>query len=219
MDIEKSLDSIKDWQGESSLLPNVPKENYQPIKRCKYCQSIHLDDIKCESCGRMINYHPVGEPFGPKSFYAIKENYLESLNFLVKGFSSLENKKSPDAIQYAKKLLKRLDLLLLSLAERDEQVVANQKKFKVEIYDLVDELLRYGESKKSLQMKFEIILMESKLLLAQELIHYLGVVNIEIENFWSKRVLNLRIKFYVLTLAVVLAISFFATWPMRYWIN
>ena len=54
----------------------IPSTAYQPIKRCQFCQSVFITDKACESCGRSMTYHLIGEPFGVKSYYGIKERYV-----------------------------------------------------------------------------------------------------------------------------------------------
>lgn len=122
----------------------IPSEAYKPIKRCAFCQSVFINDRSCESCGRSMHYHPIGEPFDAKSFYGIKERYIESLNAFIQFFPVFENKKSPFAKSYIRKLEKRF-LDLISAFNSENMITEEQKKlFSVECIGIIDELLCYG---------------------------------------------------------------------------
>ena len=85
----------------------IPPSSYQAMKRCQFCKSLFLTDKFCESCGSSVDYNPIGTPFGAKSFYGIKERYIENHTFLIKFFPFFENKKSTSAKRYVRNLEKR----------------------------------------------------------------------------------------------------------------
>ena len=169
----------------------VPASEYRPIKRCQYCQSVFLNDKACESCGRSLHYHLIGEPFGAKSFYGIKERYVESLDILNRFFPIFENKKSPLAKSYLRKLEKRfLDLVS---AFNSEGVIAdeNRKLYYVESIELMNELLRYNVNPSLLQ---SLLFENDSSLVGQELLLYLaGNDNLnKAEQPWFERFFGYR---------------------------
>ena len=149
----------------------IPSSAYLPLKRCPFCQSIFINDKTCESCERSMQYHPIGNPFSAKSMYGIKERYIESLNIFTRNFPLLENKKSPIAKSYIRKLEKRFTDLLSAFNSKD--MIANDEKklFYVESLEIIDELKRYGVDLSILQSLLE---ENDNSLAGQELLHYLG---------------------------------------------
>lgn len=173
----------------------VPEGAYRPIKRCPNCQSVYLSDTKCEDCGRSLSYHPIGEPFGAKSLYGIKERYHESFNVLLKYYPIFENKKGEEARSYVRNLTKRFDALLVAFGENDSMVANNRRLFYVEFLELMDELLRYGIGAMVLQNKIEGSMDKIGNLLAQEFLMYLSSSQKEnhLSSSWKEVFLNHRV--------------------------
>ena len=140
-----------------------------------------------------MHYHPIGEAFGVKSLYGIKERYIESLNAFDRFFPFLENKKSPLAKSYVRKLEKRFSDLLsafntIGMIKNDER-----KLFYVESIELIDELLRYGVDLSILQT---LLVENDNSLVGQELLHYLQGANRSIpvvERAWPELFLEHRL--------------------------
>lgn len=156
------------------LRASIPESAYRPIKRCPNCQSVYLTDTTCEACGRSLLYHPIGEPFSAKSLYGFKERYYEGLPWPVKYFPILENKRSPKALSYVRKLMKRFDDLLVSFGKEGAMAQEERRLFYVEIMELMDELLRYGADAFFLQQKIEGLSFENGSLLSEQLLLYLS---------------------------------------------
>lgn len=169
----------------------IPKSEYKPIKRCPYCKSVFLTDKACESCGRSLRYHPIGEPFGAKSFYGIKERYIENQNTLIKIFPIFENKNSNIAKSYVRNLSKRFTDLI-SAFNTDHQIETHQRKlFYIENIEIIDELLLYGVHPELLQgLLFE----NDNSLLGQELLLYLQEAKLKssADVTWQKYFLDYR---------------------------
>lgn len=153
--------------------PVIPQTAYKQIKRCPSCQSVYIADSHCEACGRSMSYHPIGEPFGAKGLYGFKERYYGSLPLLIKYFSIFEDKTNKSARSYVRNLNKRFDDLLMAFGTPKVIAIEERRFFYVEILELIDELLRYGVSPKTLQNKLEISSVETGPLLTQELLLYL----------------------------------------------
>jgi len=158
-----------DFQTSASTL-KIPASAYRPVKRCQYCDSVFINERTCESCGRSMLYHPIGEPFGAQSFYGIKERYVLALHPLSQFFPQFENKKSAAANSYVRKISKRFADLLGAFNASDLIVSEQRKLFYVESMALIDELLRYGVPPQIVQSLME---ENDNSLLGQELLNYL----------------------------------------------
>ena len=170
----------------------IPSTAYKPVKRCPFCQSVFIGEKSCESCGRSMQYHPIGEPFGAKSLYGIKERYIESFNTINRFFPFLENKKSPMAKSYVRKLEKRFSDLISAFNSIDMIANDQRKLFYVETMEMIDELLRYDISPSILQA---LLLENDSSLVGQELLFYLQGSSsaMKPEKTWQDQVLNYRL--------------------------
>jgi hypothetical protein len=170
----------------------IPSTAYKPVKRCPFCQSVFIGEKSCESCGRSMQYHPIGEPFGAKSLYGIKERYIESFNTINRFFPFLENKKSLMAKSYVRKLEKRFSDLISAFNSIDMIANDQRKLFYVESMEMIDELLRYGISPSILQA---LLLENDSSLVGQELLFYLQGSSsaMKAEKTWQDQVLNYRL--------------------------
>lgn len=105
---------------------------------CPECHSIYIKENRCDDCGRLIKIDRLGNPFGPRSFYALKEKYLDSLPCLVKFFPFFEDYSGTKALRYKRELFLRLKAF--GEEERLDDL------FIIEINDLVRELTLYEKS-------------------------------------------------------------------------
>lgn len=174
--------------------PHIPQSAYQSIKRCKYCNSVYITESHCEECGRSFSFHSIGEPFSFKSFYGIKEKYIEDMSFFSRVFSSRENIKSPKTKRYIKKLDKRFNDLIEAYVAMDDLVLKNARLFYIELQAIVEELIRY-----EVNPLFLIQIIETKLVdesypqMGSELIGYIKNHSI---NHSLKRVTETKYGFY-----------------------
>lgn len=148
-------ETIERSTNSSSFTPAVdviviPKDAYRPIQKCPFCKSIYLTDTQCEACGRSLQYDPVGEPFGGKSFFAIKERYIETFDVLTLFYPTFEDKTSNEAKAYGRKLQKRLidllDYFQFREAFYDEASLHERKLFYIECKFVIEELIQYDTS-------------------------------------------------------------------------
>ena len=199
-----------DFQSAPDIL-RIPTQVYLPVKRCPNCQSVFIDKQSCESCGRSMLYHPIGEPFGPKSFYGIKEGYNEGLNILIRLFPQFENKKSALAQSYLRKLSKRfLDLLT---AYNTTQLIAKEQRnlFYIESIALIDELLCYGVLPQVIQTVLE---ENDNSLIGHDLHYHLqsSTPSIIVDNQWIDNFLNhllwgmIKVEFFLKMIIVTVAV-------------
>ncbi len=190
----------------SSFDPNpgsivIPREHYKPIKKCPYCSSIFITDTLCESCGRNLKYDPVDRPFGQKSFFSIKERYLDDFDVVTKYFPFFENKNSKEARAYCRKLMKRLTDLLDYFEFRemyyDEDSIKERKLFFIECKIILEELLNYNEDKGKIR---NILLDRSDGLIQNELINQLEELSFSIKpemKIWFEQLIYYKpIKYF-----------------------
>lgn len=158
-----------DFETSSEAL-RIPLSAYKSVKRCRYCRSVFIDEKICESCGRSMLFHPVGEPFGAKSFYGIKERYVESFPAFLRFFPQFENSESPEAKSYVRKLSKRFSDLIAAFNTPLMIPSEERKFFYGECIELIDEMLRY---KTDTQVIYSFLEENDSSLIGQELMLYL----------------------------------------------
>lgn len=152
----------------------IPPEAYKEFRRCPHCQSVFIDDNKCEACGKIINFKPIGEALGPKSVYGLKEKYVENLPLITRFISSMENKQSPLAVNYKRHLNKRFILLLEAFNEGSFiDSKKDRKLFYNELKDLISEELEMGVGVLAIEALIEKKLGSEHPLLNQELLLHL----------------------------------------------
>jgi len=79
----------------------------------------------------------IGAPFDEKSFYALKEDYLNSLPQIVRIFSRLEFFMRRTNEDYQKKLLKRLKVLGTFFTSSEN---VDRRFYQIELKDLISEI-------------------------------------------------------------------------------
>jgi len=127
------------------------KINY---KLCPSCKSYFLTDDECQSCGFQLKFDRIGKPFGERSFYYYKHNYIKSWPLPVKLFNFLENMTSEKAVSYSRQLQFRFDDFMKYV---DLWYVrsADTVKYLVEIGDLIKEMVFYGIPIKDISAQLE----------------------------------------------------------------
>lgn len=193
---------IEDWEPleknslTSSFTPMsevvvIPKSSYQPKKSCPFCHSYYLTDTHCEACGKSLVFDPVGEPFSAKSFFAIKERYIEEFDVLKRFFPVFESIHSQDAQKYLRRLKKRLidllDYFQFREAFYDEKSLQERKIFFIECQFIIEELLNYDEP---IEEILKIIEVKSSGVLGEELARYslelTRTIVIDKRSLWQK---------------------------------
>lgn len=186
---------LKERSAIQTVKPLIPQSAYRPVKRCPNCSSVYLTDDTCEACGRNLFYHPIGEPFGPQSLYGLKERFYHSLPYAVRLFPLFENRKNSKAQSYLRHLNRRFQNLLDALAGDSLNSPVNRRLFYVEIMELMDELIRYGEPFSHIQQKIEEEFGFKNMLMTSELISYLqdSALNTRSNQHWVEILLGYRI--------------------------
>jgi hypothetical protein len=155
-----------DFENEARI--RIPKEAYLPYKRCEFCQSVYLTDNICETCGRSVRFDLIGPIGGFKSFYGIKERYINELSPIAKYFPIFESISSSSANSYKRQLKKRLKDLS-HIEESDDKNLLD-----LECTLIIDELLYFHTPATT--------------------INSLVLNNWEIQNYLSSASLNVTIK-------------------------
>jgi len=170
----------------------VPQSAYRPIKRCQNCQSVFINEKNCESCGRSLEYHLIGELFSAKSYYGIKERYVENQNKLLYFFPIFENKNSASARSYVRNLSKRFSDLLTAFNSNNIIRPHQRKIFYAESIEIINELLRYSFDS---QLIDSLLAENDNSKIGQELLFYLHQEShqIEAESSWAKTILEYRV--------------------------
>jgi hypothetical protein len=175
-----------------------PGQDRQTIKRCPRCRSVFIDDQQCQSCGLQKRYFAMGEPLSERSFYGLKDHYVESLPGLIQHVPLLERKRSPLARIYQKKLLARFDELLEFFVHDANKDPNQWGLYYLELKDLLKELLSMPVDRDILWQKLEV---------AHDRPFYQGLAAIILEKraaelsaptFLSKRFAGLRWGFILL---------------------
>ncbi len=203
---------------------SIPAGVYKPKQRCPYCQSVHLTEFLCESCGRSLVYHPIGDAFGYKSYIGLKERYVESLNPWVRWFPLYEDKLSSSAKKYCRQLEKRFYELLSALQADAIPADTERRFFYIELIFLIDELLSYGFSKEQLAFKIENHFIDSNQILSAELLMVLSESDAYEENlsiksldiFLNQRTFGLRRDFIFKSLLIVATINYVAVYYFNF---
>lgn len=171
---------------------HIPQTAYKPVKRCPYCQSVYITDKLCEACGRSMIYHPIGEPFGSKSFYGIKERYIESQHSFYRFFPQFEDKDSSLASSYKRNLSKRFTDLLEAFNTDEPTVKESRKLFYAESMEIIDELLLYNVPAKLISAVLED---NDASLVGRELLVYLqnAEANFKVSKKWQQEFLDYKI--------------------------
>jgi hypothetical protein len=203
---------------------HIPTNAYRPVVKCPNCQSVYIENNKCEACGRSMLYHPVGEPLSSKSFYGYRARYVESLSALVMFYPVFENPRSDEAQSYVRNLAKRFSDLISAF--NDESMMKNfgeRKLFYVECRDIIDELLRYGFAADDIITMLE---NNDTSLIGSELIQY--TLNsakeiIPLKNAWNSfldyRIWGLLTLDFTLKAILIAATVLFVAVEFRYFIN
>ncbi|MBP9680309.1 MAG: hypothetical protein KBD76_02800 [Bacteriovorax sp.] len=171
---------------------SIPPTAYQKIKRCPSCQSVFITDTECEACGRSLLYHPIGSAFGPKSFYGIKERYLDGQYSFIRFFPLFESRHSTRAKSYVRFLSKRFSDLVSAFNTIGIIEDKERKLFYAEAIEIIDELLRY---RLSAELMSKLLEENDNSLEGRELFHYLQIAKSEVsaDESWVRVLLDYRL--------------------------
>lgn len=125
--------------------PLRPFEKITIKDQCPHCGSVFVTKRECEACGKQFWIDLLGEPFGVRSFFTLKDDFeLEQsmlLRYLPLSFFG-ENKKIK---KYRRALLKRYEILCGYFFEETESDRKKRKLFLFECKELTTEMIKLGE--------------------------------------------------------------------------
>ncbi len=124
----------------SSLLKNETCNEYLS---CPHCGSFFLSDTHCESCQKRRDYNPLGELLGPKSFYSLKEEYLEDLNFFESNFEFVEKKLfKTKKNRFIRKMILRHNDLIEYFSKKKEDFSLEDTIYRFELQSIIQDVFR-----------------------------------------------------------------------------
>jgi len=195
----------------------IPSGVHKKPIQCPHCESFFVENNRCEDCGKQAQFSLLGEPLGPKSFYALKERYLDSLVGIVQLFNSLESKQSKEALNYKRQLYKRCELLMMEFRDQQIQGEKNKRLFYLELKNVIEELVCFEHSVEDLDLKIVNTLSETNPNMAQELVYHLYDAfrsyemrekNIVQRYFGSNRLFQFFVIFSLTAISLSLAYAF-----------
>lgn len=110
------------------------------VEVCPKCESIYITSRECEGCGYQFSRDRIGEAYGIKSFYAIKDQYVDSLPSIVRIFPRIESLLGNYTKKYSSDLMRRF----LALTEHFMLDKSVKSEFSVEVKDLTLEMIEFG---------------------------------------------------------------------------
>lgn len=199
----------------------LERSNSLAIKRCPKCQSVYLDNEQCESCGFNLAVDHLGEPLGKKSYYGMKQAYLEMHRYwgmtLPEFLHEKELRKG-----YFFKLKRRYSILLDYLLSDRDSGSRRRPIYWTEMKDLITDLMDKGVSGQALCAQIEDSpAYQEYRVVAAELINYIvGVGQARVQRDWSSwfkdhlffgviRLSSLLLGGFFLSITVLLALSWY----------
>jgi hypothetical protein len=134
-------------------------EREAPVKRCPYCESIYINDRQCEACGRLLDKHFLGEPFGVKSFYQLRANFWHERHPLFKVMPAPYFIPKILKERYRLQLLTRLMALYQYFLLDDEELLESEQRnyFFEELKEVVGELASFGQTVAPLLERLDVV--------------------------------------------------------------
>ena len=152
------MELIKPSQNSEKLTVRHPQRPFERIpitKSCPECGSVFVTKKECEECGFQFWVDQLGEPFSYRSFFQIKEDYLNSLNWFDSR-KPLEFRiplKSHE--KYLRQMKNRFDILVGYFFEEIEPDRQKRKMFLFEAKELIWEFVFSGGEATYLWKKIE----------------------------------------------------------------
>ncbi|MCF8058742.1 MAG: hypothetical protein K9K67_05565 [Bacteriovoracaceae bacterium] len=144
--IEKNIKSID---------PSRPFAQVEPKKQCPRCASVFVTKKECESCGYQFWIDLLGEPFGARSFFNIRDVFQHQYKWLYR-FSFLGSvRKSSHVSRYKRSLIKRLEILCGYFFDEFDEDKERRKLFLFEAREIMNEVFLWGGSLSQMWLMLE----------------------------------------------------------------
>ncbi len=188
-----------------------------PVKYCPKCDSPNFENRVCEACSYHRPEHLLGEPLGPKSFYSLKEYYLNSLNMFERNNISilrdtLKHKRFVNKAKYRYNDL--LDYFYDEFSIEDP----SRNVFLQELTDIVVFFIDEGVSEEEIWMPLSHLEVEGDLAMSslylkiKEAIDFAGLEAVKSKSFFASIFLNERFgrfSTFLLILMFIIGFSYF----------
>jgi len=125
--------------------PLRPFEKITIKDQCPHCGSVFVTKRECEACGKQFWIDLLGEPFGVRSFFTLKEDFELDLPWHLRYLPLTLFTDSNQIKKYRRALLKRYEILCGYFFEETEADRKKRKLFLFECKELSCELIKLGE--------------------------------------------------------------------------
>ena len=117
--------------------PLRPFERIQVKKSCPKCGSLFVTKKECESCGFQFWIDLLGEPFGERSFFNLRDEFHHTNTWYYR-FAFLDSvKNSQVARRYKRSLYKRFEILCGYFFDEVDQNKERRKLFLFEANEIL----------------------------------------------------------------------------------
>ncbi len=116
---------------------------------CPSCNSLHVTKTHCESCGLQFDLDIIGEPFGVRSFFTLKDDFdaiLSKLDVLQFKLSPSKFSEKVEVKRYVRHMLKRYNDLIefLTDLQLDEIPHHGQDRIRLFLYEAKEIMKEYS---------------------------------------------------------------------------
>lgn len=135
--------------------PLRPFERVQVKKTCPKCGSYFVTKKECESCGFQFWIDLLGEPFGERSFFNLRDQFQHQYSWHYR-FAFLKSvKESQVAKRYKRSLYKRFEILCGYFFDEFDEDKERRKLFLFEANEIMNEVWLWGGSLSQLWLMLE----------------------------------------------------------------
>lgn len=137
---------------ENNILETQGVKNSK--QSCPKCGSIFITSSFCESCGLQFSFDRLGEPFGERSFFCIKEDFEDKFKLRYFLFKLGLSKRDEHIERYKTKLLRRFEVLSCYFFLASD---SNREKRRLFVYEAKEIISELGALKMSLSALWKTI--------------------------------------------------------------
>lgn len=175
---------------------------------CPKCSSVFVTSTHCESCGLQLSFDPYGEPLDEKSFYSMRDSYLQAQKILGLHSTELWNKLYPEKRrQYKRNLIHRYRLLV-DYFTLETPTDRRRKIFLIELQDMIIELVKLNVDRELLWEPLDILQSREDQNLLQMINQAIMQGQMEVESSASETFLTKK-WFGVLSTTVAIRVALF----------
>lgn len=139
----------------TTVNPVRPFERLKVQRTCPKCGSYFITKKECESCGFQFWIDLLGEPFGEKSFFSLKDDFEHQYSWYYRFFFLNSVRNSKVVKRYKRSLLKRFEVLCGYFFDEFDQNKERRKLFLFEAKEIMNEIFLWGGSLSQLWLMLE----------------------------------------------------------------